>query len=332
MKKTLYLFSGGGLRRLDDNLYCEDPGGGRIIPLAEVSDIMLFGPAAINQKLLEFLSFKGIIIHFFSATGGYTGAFYPGGRTGSPEILLKQAEFNLNETKRVELARLFVQGAYGNVNRLLQYYHRRGRAVGEYLTAIENLAEGIELSTDLGSLVALKDTLHETYYRSFDLIIGDEMFKFGERSSRPPKNPLNALISFGNSLMYAVCLNEIYKTRLDPRIGFLHSENFRPQMLNLDIAEIFKPVLSDRVILQCLLRRQITAADFRDLAGGVALNDRAKKVISGELNMRLAAGEIPGGQVRYLSYRQLIRRELQNLERHLTGEGDYEPFQGPGDQ
>src|SRR5690606_32259146 len=97
-------------------------------------------------------------------------------------------------------------------------------------------------------LMAVEGHAREAYYSTFDYIIGDDDFRFEKRSQRPPLNRLNALISFGNSLCYTIALSEIYKTYLDPRIGYLHATNFRRFSLNLDLAEIFKPIFVDHLI------------------------------------------------------------------------------------
>lgn len=89
--------------------------------------------------------------------------------------------------------------------------------------------------------MAVEGNAREIYYSAFDIIVDNEDFAFAKRTRRPPQNRLNALISFGNSLLYVTVLGEIYRTHLDPRIGFLHATNFRRFSLNLDVAEIFKP-------------------------------------------------------------------------------------------
>ena len=87
--------------------------------------------------------------------------------------------------------------------------------------------------------MAIEGNIRDIYYDGFDKIINDELFEFKRRTKRPPLNRLNSLISFGNSLLYTCVLREIYKTHLDPRIGYLHTTNNRRFTLNLDVAENF---------------------------------------------------------------------------------------------
>ena len=116
--------------------------------------------------------------------------------------------------------------------------------------------------------MGIEGNIRDMYYKAFDSIINNKDFVFQERTRRPPKNHLNAMISFGNSLLYVLVLSEIYKTHLDPRIGFLHTTNFRRFTLNLDVAEIFKPIIVDRVIFTLISKKIIQINDFEsDMVG-----------------------------------------------------------------
>ena len=174
--------------------------------------------------------------------------------------------------------------------------------------------------------MALEGNIREHYYQAFDEIVGNPDFTFQERSRRPPKNFLNTLISFGNSLMYTICLSEIYKTHLDPRIGYLHATNFRRFTLNLDIAEIFKPIIVDRLIFTLLGKKMITKDDFDRFTEGIMLKEKAKKCFVENLDEKLKTTINHRDIGRPVSYRRLIRLELYKLEKHLMGEKEYRAF------
>ncbi|BBB93528.1 type I-B CRISPR-associated endonuclease Cas1b [Methylomusa anaerophila] len=326
MKKTLYFFSDGQLKRKDNTIFFENDSGRRFLPVEDVGDIMVFGEVDFNKKLLEFLSQKEIILHYFNHYGYYMGSFYPREHLNSGHAILKQAEYYLDEGKRLELAQNFVRGAARNIRQVLKYYHNRGKNVEKTLTAIEPLLESIDGCDTVPVLMAIEGNIREHYYRAFDEIIGDDNFCFEERTRRPPKNHLNTLISFGNSLMYSLCLSEIYKTHLDPRIGYLHSTNFRRFTLNLDVAEIFKPIIVDRIIFACLGRNMITKSDFERDMEGIVLREKGKKCFVEELEAKLKTTITHREIGRPVSYRRLIRLELYKLEKHLFGEKPYEPF------
>ncbi len=168
--------------------------------------------------------------------------------------------------------------------------------------------------------------IRETYYRAFDAIIDKEDFSFMERSRRPPKNRLNALISFGNSLLYVTVLAQIYRTHLDPRIGYLHTTNFRRFTLNLDVAEIFKPIIIDRLIFSLLNKREIQKKHFAKELGGIMLNESGRQIFVRKFEEKLRQTIKPPQQKKKASYRRIIRQECYKLEKHFMGDKIYKPF------
>jgi len=326
LKKTLYIFSSGELKRKDNTLYFDTESGRRFIPVEDTGEIMVFGEVDVNKKFLEFLSQKEIILHYFSHYGYYMGSFYPREHLNSGYMILRQAEYYLDEEKRMAIARSFVAGAARNIRQVLKYYSNREKEVAEPLASIENLMNGINDCGEIAALMAIEGNMREYYYKSFDKIIGDTDFAFHVRTRRPPKNFLNTLISFGNSIMYTICLSEIYKTHLDPRIGYLHTTNFRRFTLNLDVAEIFKPIIIDRLIFTLLGRKMITISDFERDTEGVILKEKGKKCFVEQLEEKLKTTITHREIGRPISYRRLVRLELYKLEKHLMGEKEYQPF------
>lgn len=326
MKKTLYIFSNGELVRKDNTLCFETEENRKFIPVEDTGEIMVFGEVNVNKKLLEFLSQKEIILHYFSHHGYYMGSFYPREHLNSGYMILKQSEHYMNEEKRLNIAREFVYGAAKNIRQVLKYYQGREKDVADILLSVENLLETVNSCADIPSLMAIEGNIRDHYYKAFDEIIGDPGFIFQVRSRRPPKNHLNTLISFGNSLLYTICLSEIYKTHLDPRIGFLHATNFRSFTLNLDISEIFKPIIIDRIIFTVIAKKMITKSDFDQDTEGIMLKDRAKKCFIEELDNKLKTTINHREIGRQVSYRRLIRLELYKVEKHLMGEKEYKPF------
>ena len=137
---------------------------------------------------------------------------------------------------------------------------------------------------------------------------------------------MNTLISFGNSILYTMVLSEIYKTHLDPRIGFLHATNFRRFSLNLDIAEIFKPIIVDRTIFTLVNRNQLTESDFEKEMGGIMLKESGRKTFVAEMDRKLSTTLTHEKTGRQVSYRRLIRLELYKLQKSLMGEEPYRPY------
>lgn len=326
MKKSIYIFSDGELKRKDNTLYFETEEGKKYIPVENIREILIFGEVTINKRLLEFLTESEIILHFFNYFGYYVGSFYPREHLNSGYMILKQADHYLDEKKRLILASKFVSGGIENIMKVLTYYENRGKPISETIERISSLYESLLDCSSSEELMAVEGNVRDYYYRAFDIILDNEHFTFEARTKRPPKNRLNALISFANSLVYTTCLSEIYQTHLDPRIGFLHATNFRRFTLNLDVAEIFKPIIADRVIFSVVNKGIIKPQHFEKKLEGVVLTDKGKQLVIQEMDEKLRSTLHHRKLGRHVSYRQLIRLELYKIQKHLMEEEEYKPF------
>ncbi|HOL21313.1 MAG TPA: type I-B CRISPR-associated endonuclease Cas1b [bacterium] len=327
MKKSIYIFSNGELKRKQDTLCFEiSTGGKKYIPIENTEEIHIFGEVAINKKLLDFVSQKGILLHFYNYYGFYEGSFYPREHYNSGILILTQADYYNNFEKRIYFAKKFVEGAFLNMLKVLEYYNLRGENLEEEISKIKNLLESLEKFSTVEEIMAIEGNAKDIYYRSFNKIIKNENFYFEKREKRPPRNRINALISYGNSLLYTYVLSEIYKTHLDPRIGFLHTTNFRRFSLNLDIAEIFKPIIVDRAIFTVINKGMIKKKHFEEELGGIYLNEVGKKIFVEEMDKRMKTTIKHKKLGKNVSYRSLIRMELYKIEKHLLNDEKYEPF------
>lgn len=326
MKKNIYIFTDGSLRRKDNTVAFESELGRKILPIEDISEIFIFGQVDLNKAFLDYMSQKEIILHFFNYYGYYTGSFYPREHLNSGYMILKQAEYYLDERKRLDIALRIVEGASKNILSIIKYYMARGKELDQINDSINILIDRLKECKTTNEIMAIEGNIRETYYEAFDIVIDNKDFRFVQRTKRPPKNHLNALISFGNSMLYTLVLSEIYKTHLDPRIGFLHTTNFRRFTLNLDIAEIFKPIIVDRIIFTLLNKKIIQKDDFEKDLDGIMLKENAKKRFVEEFDKRLTTTIMHRKLGRHVSYRRLIRMELYKLEKHLIGEEEYLPF------
>jgi len=326
MRKSIYVFKDGQLQREANTLCLLTEEGKRFIPVEDVSEIHVFGEVDVNKRLLEFLTEKEIILHFYNHYGYYAGSYYPREHLNSGYMIVKQVEHYIDQTLRLELARAFVTGAYRNIRQVLAYYQRREKETGGTIENIDRLAESFNGILSIEQLMAIEGNIREAYYKSFDSIISNPDFPFKGRSKRPPSNELNALISFGNSLMYTTALSEIYRTHLDPRISFLHSSNFRRFSLQLDVAEIFKPIIVDRVIFTLVGKRMLKKSNFEKRLNGIVLNESGRSLFVKEFEEKMMKTIKHRELGKNVTYRRLLRMELYKLEKHLMGEKKYDPF------
>lgn len=241
-------------------------------------------------------------------------------------MILKQTEHYLDTQKRRKIAAEFVMGAVKNICNVIRYYSNRGKDLKCVEERIKELEEKVYSARDIDELMALEGNTREYYYKAFDIILNNPDFAFEQRTRRPPQNNLNTLISFGNSLIYTVVLSEIYKTHLDPRIGFLHATNFRRFTLNLDVAEVFKPIIVDRVIFTVIGRNMISKDDFEKSTNGLVLKEKGQQAFVAEMENKLKSTFKHRNLGRNVSYKRLIRLELYKLAKHLIGEQEYKAY------
>ena len=173
--------------------------------------------------------------------------------------------------------------------------------------------------------MGIEGNIRKTYYSAWNEIVNQEI-KFEKRVMHPPDNMINSLISFVNSLIYAKTLSEVYHTQLNPTISYLHQPGARRFSLCLDLSEIFKPLIADRLIFSLLNRRQITENSFTKEFNFLHLKKEASQLIVTELEARLKQTIMHRDLGRQVSYQYLIRLEAYKLIKHLIGEKEYEGF------
>lgn len=326
MRQAYYFFNSGTLKRKDNTLeFTKEDGSKSDIPIERVDDLYVFSEMNLNTRLLEFLSQKGVCVHFFNYYEYYTGTFYPRERLVSGKVLVCQVQHYENITQRLSIAQSFIHAASFNIHRNIRYYNERDRDLDQVIVQIESLRQSIKDAASIEELMGIEGNIRKEYYQAWNSIIKQEI-KFDKRVKRPPDNMINSLISFINSLMYSRVLSEIYKTQLNPTISFLHQPSTKRYSLSLDIAEIFKPLLVDRLIFTLLNKNMIDETCFEEGQYYWKLKSNSMRTIVEQFDKRLKTTIKHRDLGREVSYQYLIRLELYKLVKHLIGEKEYEGF------
>lgn len=333
MKKPLYILRSGKIRRKENTLFFELESGDneikrKVLPIETIDSIFIFSEVDLNVRVLNFLGQKNIPVHFFNYYGYYTGSFYPREYAVSGNVIVRQVQFYLDQNLRLEIAREILISSSHNILKTLKYYQSRYGGFEEIISDIELIASNFSLAGSVFELMGIEGQIQKRYFDAWNMILksNEDVFKFEGRERRPPVNPINALISFGNSLLYAVVLDEIYKTQLNPSISYLHEPGTRRFSLSLDLSEIFKPLLVDRVIFSLINHKQIRAEHFDEDLNYTYLNEKGKKILISEFDEKLGTTIRHPKLRRSVSYRNLIRLECYKLIKHIIGEERYEGF------
>lgn len=325
MKKSLYIYNGGQLKRKDNTLqYINFEGIKRDIPVETVEDIYIMSEMSLNTSLIHLLSKYGISLHFFNYYDFYTGSFYPKEKLLAGNLLVKQVEHYSNEEKRLDLAKRILQAASSNIYRNLRYYNGRNKNVKEQMDSIESLKSKLNSAENIAQLMGYEGNIRKSYYSAWEVIVNQDL-EFKKRVMNPPDNEMNTLISFVNSLIYSIVLTQIYQTQLNPTISYLHEPGVRRFSLCLDIAEIFKPLIGDRVIFSLLNRNQINKDSFIKGLNGLHLTKTASQTVLAEIDKVLARTIHHKDLDRDVTYKYLIRLEVYKLVKHIL---DEKPFSG----
>lgn len=326
MKQSFYVYNNGDLKRKDNTLqFIPYEGEKRDIPIERISDIYVMSEMSFNTSFLNYISQYGIPIHFFNYYNFYTGSFYPKESLLAGQLLVKQVEHYTDYDKRIEIARKFIEAAADNIYRNLRYYNGRGKDVTEYMQEVDDLRKKLPKTSSIEELMGVEGNIRKRYYASWNVIINQEI-QFEKRVMHPPDNMINSLISFVNSLIYTKVLSEIYHTQLNPTISYLHEPGVRRYSLSLDIAEVFKPLIGDRLIFSLLNRNQITEKSFTKELNFLHLKKDASRLIVTEFEERLKKTIMHKELGRQVSYQYLMRLEAYKLIKHLIGEKEYEGF------
>lgn len=330
MRKSYYLFNPRRMSRKDNTLKFTpvnedgEEGQPKYIPVEGVENLYCFGALDANSALYNFLGKEQISVHFFDYYEHYTGSFLPKEYLLSGKMLIAQTTHYSNHKKRMILAQKFIEGAAFNMVKNLKYYANRNKDTTPLIEKIQSLATQIPTTVQIDELMGIEGNIRMTYYEAFDLIIND--FEMGNRTKQPPSNEVNALISFCNMMCYTLCLDQIYHTQLNPTISYLHQPGERRFSLCLDITEVFKPILVDRMIFALLNKKIVNKNDFDHKLNSCMLKESGRKKVARAWEERLAETIKHRSLKRSVSYKHLVKLECYKLTKHLLGMEEYKPF------
>lgn len=324
MLRDHYIFSNGRLKRKNNTVYFEEAEGAKkTIPIEKIRTIHLFGEIDINTKLIVFLNHHGVMLQFYNYYSFFGGHFAPREKKEAGVVIVKQSEHYLSKENRMFLAFQFLNSGVHHILRNLRSYQP---ATLPYIKDIEKLREQLRQTNSITAIMGLEGNIRQLYYQSFKVIFKQD-FVIERREKRPPRDPVNALLSFGNTLAYSAILSEIYKTPLNPTISYLHEPSTKRFSLSLDLAEIFKPLIVDPIIFSLINKKQITKKHFDYLEKEICyLNEEGKKKFILAWEDRLKKTIKHRTLKRKVSYRYLIRLECYKLVKHVISDEKYKPL------
>jgi len=323
---TRYIFSMGELSRKDNSIAFRNEKGNFYIPIEDTREIYCLSEVSFNTKFLDFISRARITLHLFNYHGNYSGTFYPKEALISGDLTIKQSLTFIND--RLSIAKNIVQGIALNIYEVLYHYYRHDKKeLKSTLDWIKNeVPRFLEKEITIEQIMFIEGQIWMKFYASFVHFLPED-FVMNKRVKRPPDNPINALISFGNTLLYTKTISSIYHTHLNQSISFLHSPSEGRFSLSLDLSEVFKPIIVFRTIFDLVGRKQLQVAKHFDKNLNYALlNEEGKKIFINAFEERINETFLHPKLKRKVSYKQCLKYEGYKLIKHIVEKREFKPF------
>lgn len=315
---TFYISQNGSIDRFGNTLYFTGDGFKRHLPVMNVSEIIITAKVSMSSWAIDYLSKLGILVHYLNESGRYMSSIIPGDSKERGNLTVTQALIYSDKNKRLQIAAEMVHGIKYNIMRNMRYYNKDG-ILNEKIDAVRVLDPA---ESEIEKILGIEGKIWSIYYSAFPVMFnlkGD--FR---RTFHPPRDPVNSMISYGNALLYSTVLSAILISGLNPSISFLHSPGDRSFSLALDIADIFKPVIVERVLATLINNRMMGDNMFENRDGGVYLNETGRKKFLTSYRDKIESVIRYGG--RNISYATIIEQECRNLCSHLRGENSYKAY------
>jgi len=325
-------------------LYASTPGarvtkrGGRVVliedgkqlasrRLLDVSHVAVFGNVDVGSALLRECFDAGVPVLWFTHGGWFSG--FAQGMPGK-NVAVRMRQHRAAAVGAPHIARAVVSGKIRNQRTLIRRHG--GAKAGRALAQLAALARQAEAQSELSSLLGIEGTAARIYFDRFTSLLRPSSPlgagpTFAGRNRRPPTDPINALLSFCYAMLVKDCTVALLAAGLDPYVGLYHQPRFGRPSLALDLAEEFRPLVGDSVVLTLVNNGEISAGDFVKRAGGVALTNVGRRNVIAAYERRMRT-ELIHPVFRYrASYRRSLEIQARLLAAVLVGDlAEYRPL------
>jgi CRISP-associated protein Cas1 len=323
---TRYIFSMGELKRKDNSIAFHNEKGNFYIPIQDTRELYCMNEVSFNTKFLDFISKAGITLHLFNYHGNYCGTFYPKEQLISGDLNVKQVLCYLEN--RLTIAKSIVQAIADNIHETLYHYYRHDKKdlkpILDWLKTEPR--KFLENNITIEQIMFIEGQIWSRFYDSFKHFLPED-FLMNKRVKRPPNNPMNALVSFGNTLLYTKTISAIYMTHLNQAISFLHTPREGRFSLCLDISEAFKPIIVFKTIFDLVGRKKLQVIKHFDKSLNYALlNEEGKKIFIDAFETRLNETFLHTKLKRKVTYKHCLKLEGYKLIKYIVEKKEFVPF------
>ncbi len=295
------------------------------VRLIDVSQISIYGNVQISSQMMRAAFREGIPVCWFSYGGWFQGI-----AEGLPSkhVDLRRRQVAIAAQAGLPIARSMIEGKLRNSRTFLRRNARTD--VSRELGQLKSLADGVGRSVSIESLLGMEGTGARLYFSKFSSMLRDEslgVFDFNGRNRRPPKDPVNCLLSYVYALLTKDLTAVAIAVGMDPYLGVFHRPRFGRPALSLDLAEEFRPLVAESVVINVINNGEISAKDFDVRAGGVSLSQNGRRSVLSAYERRLDTQVTHPTYGYKITYRRVLEVQARVLAAHLLGEiPKYTPF------
>lgn len=297
------------------------------VPMIKVNGVVVMGRATVSPAALTELLERQIPLSFMTGTGRFLGRLEP---ELNKNIFVRGAQWQAaGDTERaIHVVQAFVRGKLKSYRNLLLRSQREGKASVEAgVGRLEQVIAAIARTTAIDSLRGLEGAGSAAYFAHFDGLILNDCFSFRARCRRPPTDPVNALLSFGYSLLAHDVQGAVNIVGFDPYLGYLHTQRYGRPSLALDLMEEFRPLVVDAMVLSALNRKALSPDDFDDepLSHAVSLTDEGRRKFLRLYEQKKQSKFKHPVMKRQCSYQEAFEIQARLLAKYLMDETEQYP-------
>ncbi len=294
------------------------------VPLRRVSQVVLVGRAGVTTSALHALLQAQVPLLLVRRTGTLVGRLTPATPRNLP---LRQAQYRRNDDDVfcVKMARSIVTGKLRNQRVLALRILRRHFGEDTPLQTLRAMEKDAAQAEDIETLRGLEGTGARAYFAIYREAF-DPAWQFERRTRRPPRDPINALLSLGYTMLGHAMMTALEAAGLDPYLGFFHAEKYGRPALALDLVEEFRAPFVDSLVMTLVNKRMLGLDDFEERDGGIYLRDKGLRLFMREFGDRLESQVTRSEVGRPLSYRKHFEVQARRMARAVLGEEIYRPF------
>jgi CRISPR-associated protein Cas1 len=343
MEQGLTLAVDGGLYSVERNGHVVQQ-----VRVGDIDEVLVFGSITVTPAALAGLMRRGTDTVFLTARGQYRGRLV--GKPGrNVELRIAQFERLREPALAIGLARSIVAGKVANQRYVLLRAQREQKRddLAAAIALLRRVLRTVETAPGVEALRGLEGQASAAYFGVFGRCIRNPRFLFEGRSRRPPRDAVNAMLSFGYTMLGTAVESAILRAGMDPMLGVFHSSDYGRPSLALDLIEEFRPIVVDSLVLRLVNRREVVPEDFeaplddveavweedelpssaRSGARGVWLGDSGRRVFFRAWGRRLRETHYYEGRNQTLTLEDILHQQVYRLARVLRDEEPlYRPF------